>query len=382
MEFGPGVAHLQNEGAYAVLADATALEAQGKNIVHFEIGQPDYPTPDYIVDAGVKALEGGKTTYCNPSGIVDLKTAIANHVTASRGVDVTADMVVVGPGCKPGLFFTALALVQPGDEIIGPDPGFPSYTNMAHMVGAKPVQVRLNAAGGAYDMDALEAAITDKTRIILVNSPSNPTGAVQTMDELTALARLVQRWPRVWVFSDEIYAQLVYDMRIAPSYLKAAAAVGVLDRCVMFDGASKTYCMTGWRLGWSVMPKALCDKVHLVMVHAVGCTANFTQAAGVVAVGGDDAFIRKLVADYKDRRDYVVKRLNTMPGITCASPAGAFYVFPNVNGTVCHLDLKTQVTDTKFLRLLLEYPLKYTSSTTKIVKEQELDVSIDVGLDI
>jgi len=334
IEVSAAVAQLQNEGAYAVLAAATALEKQGKDIVHFEIGQPDYPTPKHVVDAGIEALTTGKTTYCNPSGTGDIKQAIAQHVSDTRGIDVTEDMVVVGPGCKPGLFFATMALVEKGDEVICPDPGFPTYANMIKVVGGVIVPVGLNADCSSFDMAALAAAVTPKTRVLILNSPSNPTGGVMPKADLDAIAVLAKANPRMWIFSDEIYARLVFDgQSIAPSYMSSARDHGVLDRAMMFDGFSKTYCMTGWRLGWAVMPPPLAERIHLLMVHSLGCTANFTQSAGVAALTGPQHAVDEMIQEYQRRRDYVIGRLNAMPGVTCATPKGAFYAFPNVEGT-------------------------------------------------
>eukprot|EP00039_Didymoeca_costata_P004100 m.71317 g.71317 ORF g.71317 m.71317 type:complete len:397 (+) comp12236_c0_seq3:49-1239(+) len=333
-QFSAAVQKLQNEGAYAVLAAATALEAKGQNIVHFEIGQPDFPTPKHIVEAGLEALRSGETTYCNPSGTSNLKDAIAEDVSATRNVTVKAENVVIGPGCKPGLFFCTMALLEEGDEVICPDPGFPTYTNMVEVCKATPVLVGLDSNLRCFDLDKLEAAITSKTRIIIVNSPSNPTGGVATEEDLNKIASIVKKHPKIWVFSDEIYAKLIFTgSQVAPSFLKAAEAHGILDRTIMFDGASKTYCMTGWRLGWAVMPTSLAERVHLLLTHSLGCTATFTQTAAVAALKGPSDPIDEMVAEYKKRRDYVVERLNKMPGVSCASPDGAFYAFPKVSDT-------------------------------------------------
>lgn len=332
--FASAVSSLRDEGAYAVLAAVTVLEKEGRDIVHFEIGQSDYPTPKHIIEAGVGALQAGLTTYTNPSGTADLKRAIANHVSSTRKVLVGPESVVIGPGCKPAIFFTAMALLEKEDEMIIPDPGFPAYTNIATVVGCKPVSVPYNQSGDAFDYVALSRSITTRTRVIIINSPSNPTGGVTSAADLVKLAEIVKKYPRIWVLSDEIYAQLVYDGHTAaPSFYTAASNHGLLDRTCLFDGASKSYCMTGWRLGWAVLPPALVERVHLLMVHSIGCTALFTQVAGVAALEGPQETLQTMMADYEKRRDYVVGRLNQIPGVSCTTPSGAFYAFPDITQT-------------------------------------------------
>ena len=240
---------LVNEGAYKVLAEATELEKQGRNIVHLEIGQPDYPTPKNVVEAGMAAIAGGQTTYTNPSGTMDIKDAIATFVKETRGVEVTREEVVVGPGCKPGLFFSCMAVVNPGDEVILPDPGFPTYTNMVDVAGGKSVMCPLDKEGRCFNLEALENALNDKTRLLVVNSPSNPTGGVMTLDELKQIGALLASYPNCWVISDEIYSQLVYgEMRCSPSFLQVPE---LRNRLIVVDGFSKVdlkyrskYCMT------------------------------------------------------------------------------------------------------------------------------------------
>lgn len=332
--FSSAVTGLVNEGAYAVLEAVQKLEKEGKDIVHFEIGQSDYPTPKHVVEAGINALSQGKTSYTNPSGTPDLKDAVASHISKTRQVKVDPECVVIGPGCKPGIFFTAMSLLDKDDEIILPNPGFPAYINIASVVGCKPVPVPYNSTGDAFNYDALESAITEKTRVIIINSPSNPTGGVTSEEDNETLAKIVKKWPRLWVLSDEIYSQLVYDgSSLSPSYYSTAAKHDLLDRTCLFDGASKAYCMTGWRLGWGVLPKPLAERVHLLMVHSIGCTAHFTQVAGIAALQGPQDSLAEMMVDYEKRRDYVVSRLNGMAGVQCNTPKGAFYAFPDVRGT-------------------------------------------------
>jgi len=326
------VSQLQNEGAYAVLAAATELEREGRDIVHLEIGQPGFPSPEHVVEAGVDAIRGGKTKYSSPDGTPALREAIADYVTRTRDVPVTPDEVVVGPGAKPGLFFPTLALVQPGDEVIYPDPGFPTYRAMIQVAGAVPVPVPLRPDGASFDMDAFRAAITPATKLIVLNSPANPTGGVMPSGDVEEVARVATE-NDAWVLTDEIYSRLVYPAEdgtpgSAPSVFSIP---GMRDRTVLVDGFSKTYCMTGWRLGWAVMPSALARRVELLVVHSVGCTATFTQEAGLAALVGPQEGVDAMVEEYRRRRDFVVGALNDIPGVSCPVPEGAFYAFPDVS---------------------------------------------------
>ena len=320
---------LFNEGAYAMAAKAAALERRGQDVVHLEIGQPDFATPAHVVQAGVRALEDGDTRYTPPCGTAALREAIASHVSATRGVAVRADEVVVGPGAKPGLFFTALALLDKGDEMVYPDPGFPTYRNMALVAGATPVPVALRADGASFDMDALRARVGPRTKLLVLNSPSNPTGGVMPPEDVADVARLAALHD-FWVLTDEIYARLAYLDGGAPPP-SILAADGMRDRTVLVDGFSKTYAMTGWRLGWAVMPEGLAKRVELLMVHSVGCTASFAQAAAVAALEGPQDDAEAMRAEFRARRDLVVEGLNAIPGVRCSTPAGAFYVFPDVS---------------------------------------------------
>ena len=324
---------LFNEGAYAMAEKAANLERQGRHVVHLEIGQPDFATPSHVVKAGVDALEAGNTRYTAPSGTAALRSAVAAHVAATRGVTVRPDEVVVGPGAKPGLFFAALALLDKGDEMVYPDPGFPTYRNMALISGARPVPVPLNPEGTSFSMDALRDSISSRTKLVVLNSPSNPTGGVMPQEDVDEVARLAVAHD-FWVLSDEIYARLVYgddggeERGSCPSIL---AVPGMRDRVILVDGFSKTYAMTGWRLGWAVMPEALAKKVELLLVHSVGCTASFTQAAALAALQGPQDDAESMRAEFRARRDLVVSGLNAMPGVSCATPRGAFYAFPDIS---------------------------------------------------
>jgi aspartate aminotransferase len=321
------VASLQAEGAYAVLARAQALEAQGRKILHLEIGQPDFPTLPNVSQTGVEAILKGQTRYTPPAGIPDLRKAIASSISGRLGLNIAPECVLVGPGAKPGLFFPTLALVNPGDEVLYPDPGFPTYAAMIGVAGGIPVPVPLREAKKfSFDLQTFDACISEKTRMIILNSPNNPTGGVIPLEDLGHIAEKAREYG-AWVMSDEIYAGLVYDGLSVPSI---AALPGMLERTVIVDGFSKTYAMTGWRLGFMVMPQTLAERVELLLTHSIGCTAAFTQVAGVEALTGPQEKVAEHVAEYQRRRDFIVQGLNAIPGVKCQVPQGAFYVFPNV----------------------------------------------------
>jgi aspartate aminotransferase len=321
------VAFLQAEGAYAVLARAQALEAQGRKILHLEIGQPDFPTFPNISQAGVRAIQNGQTRYTPPAGMPSLRASIAESVSTRLGLNIGPERILVGPGAKPGLFFPTLALVNPGDEVLYPDPGFPTYAAMIRVAGGVPIPIPLREENQfSFDLRAFDASLTDKTRLIVLNSPANPTGGVIPLADLSHIAEKAREHD-AWVMSDEIYAHLAYDGLPVPSI---ATLPGMLERTVIVDGFSKTYAMTGWRLGFMIMPKALAERVELLLTHSIGCTATFTQVAGVEALTGPQERIAENVAEYQRRRDFFVAGLNAIPGISCQVPQGAFYVFPNV----------------------------------------------------
>jgi aspartate aminotransferase len=326
MEFAERVKQLTAEGAYYMQARAQALESIGREIIHLEIGQPDGPTFTNIAEAGIRAIQAGYTRYTSPAGIPELRRAIADDAGNRRGVKITDRQVVVGPGAKPALFFPTLALVQPGDEVIYPDPGFPSYPAMIAVAGGIPVPVPLRESDGfSFDLDIFDQRISKRTRLIIINSPSNPTGGILPSYALEHIANTALR-NDLWVLSDEIYARLSY----AGSVQSIAAFPGMLERCVICDGFSKTYAMTGWRLGFGIMPEDLAERVELLLTHSIGCTASFTQYAGLEALQGDQDQADAVVREYQLRRDVLVNGLNSIPGILCQIPQGAFYAFPNI----------------------------------------------------
>jgi aspartate aminotransferase len=326
MAFAHRIDHLKAEGAYAVLARAQALEAQGREIIHLEIGQPDFDTYPHIALAGIGAITAGKTRYNPPSGIAELRKAIAQVAGRQRGIEFVPDQVIIAPGTKPLLLLPMMAILEPGDEVIYPDPGFPSYEAAIGLAGAVAVPVPLvEEKGYDLDLEALDAAIGPRTRMILLNSPSNPTGGIHAPQTLAHVAEAA-RSHDLWVLSDEIYARLVYDGD-APSIVSLP---GMAERTIIADGFSKTYAMTGWRLGFGIMPASLARVMDLLLTHSVGCTATFTQFAGLEAVLAPQDRVDAVVTEFRRRRDLIVAGLNDIPGIRCPMPRGAFYAFPNV----------------------------------------------------
>jgi aspartate aminotransferase len=327
MLFTQRTAHLRPEGAYQVLALAQKLEAQGMDIVHFEIGQPDFDTFPNISLAGIQAIAEGRTRYNPPAGVLDLRQAIAEDAGRHRGMMIKPGQVVVSPGAKPNLFFPTMALIEPGDEVIYPDPGFPTYRAMIGVAGGVPIPVPLLEENGfSFDLEAFDRLISERTKLIILNSPGNPTGGVMPPADLEHIAAAAQERD-CWVLSDDIYARIVYDGLVTSSI---AALPGMAERTIIVDGFSKTYGMTGWRLGYGIMPEALAERVELLLTHAVGCTAHFTQYAGIEALTGPQTQVETEVTVYQERRDVIVDGLNAIPGLRCQKPAGAFYVFPNI----------------------------------------------------
>ena len=324
----PGVDRLGTESAFSVLARARELEATGRDIVHLEIGEPDFPTPAHVSEAAWAAIRAGATHYCPSAGLPELRGAAAVALSATRGIDVPAERVLVGNGAKPLLFFTILATCGPGDEVVHPDPGFPIYESAIRWAGATPVPLPLHeAADFSFDLDELEARLSDRTALVILNSPQNPTGGVVPAGALEAAARLVAG-TRAWVLSDEVYARMAYDGAAA----SIASVPGMLDRTVLLDGFSKTYAMTGWRCGYACVPEALLEPLTRFLVNCTSCVPPFVQLAGVAALEGPQDEVAAMLAEFRVRRDVVVDGLNALPGVTCRTPQGAFYAFPNVSG--------------------------------------------------
>jgi|SRR5579875_913092 len=317
---------LGTETAFEVLAEAKALEAAGRSIVHMEIGEPDSNTPAHIVEAAIRALRDGWHHYTPSAGILELREVIAESVSRSRGIEVSPDEVVVTPGAKPIIFFSLLALIEEGDEVIYPNPGFPIYESMIRYAGGRPVPIRLREElDFGIDVDELVHYFGPRTKMVILNSPNNPTGSVLRREDLMRLAEAFAG-SNVMFLSDEIYRRILYE----GEPVSIASLQGMKERTVILDGFSKTYAMTGWRLGYGVMNRRLAAQVTKLMTNSNSCTAAFTQKAGVMALNGDQSAVAEMVETFRTRRDHLVKLLNEIKGVTCRTPRGAFYVFPNI----------------------------------------------------
>jgi len=323
------MSRLGTETAFEVLNKARALERQGKNIIHLEIGEPDFDTPGNVVESAVQALHKGWTHYGPSAGLPELRQAIAEDVSRSRGVEVKAEEVVVVPGGKPIIFFSILALADPGDEVIYPNPGFPIYESMINYVGARAVPIRLQEAKDfSFDVDELASLITDRTKMIIINSPQNPTGGVLSRQDIRDIATVIGD-RNIIVLSDEIYSRLIFE----GEHHSIMSLPGFKDRTLLLDGFSKTYAMTGWRMGYGVMRADLATQITRLMTNSNSCTASFTQIAGIEALRGDQSSVEKMRLEFMRRRDAFVAGLNRIKGFSCRMPKGAFYVFPNVTQT-------------------------------------------------
>lgn len=322
--------NLGTETAFEVLAKAKALEKQGKHIIHLEIGEPDFDTPRNIKEAAVKALNAGYTHYTPAAGIPEFREAIAEYVSKTRKIDVNPDEVVVTPGAKPIIFFSILAYVDPGEEVLYVNPGFPMYESVANFVGAKTIPIPLLEENDfRADPEYVKSKITKKTKMIIINSPENPTGGVLTKDDLKVIADCITSRNDVLVLSDEIYSRIIYE----GTHYSLASFPGMKEKTIILDGFSKTYAMTGWRLGYGVMQKDLAQKVTQLMINSNSCTSAFTQMAGIEALRGPQDEAEKMVAEFKRRREVIVDGLNKIKGFSCKKPHGAFYVFPNIKKT-------------------------------------------------
>ena len=323
------MARLGTETAFEVLVKAKALEAQGRGIIHLEIGEPDFDTPRNIVDAGCDALHKGFTHYGPSAGLMELRQVIAQYVGETRRVNVTPEEVVVVPGGKPIIFFTILALAEEGDEVIYPNPGFPIYESMINYVGAKAVPIRLREElDFRLDVNELAALINDRTKLIILNSPQNPTGGVLEKKDIDAIARAIGD-RNIAVLSDEIYSRLIFD----GEHHSIMSIDGMKERTILLDGFSKTYAMTGWRMGYGVMRPDLATHIARLMTNSSSCTASFSQIAGIEALCGPQESVDVMRAEFQKRRDIMVGGLNKIKGFSCRLPKGAFYVFPNITKT-------------------------------------------------
>lgn len=336
------MSRLGTETAFEVLAKAKSLEARGKEVIHLEIGEPDFDTPRNIIDAAVKALNAGKTHYGPAAGMPELRAVLAEDMSKRRHIKIQPDQVVVTPGAKPIMFFSILALINEGDEVMYPNPGFPIYESVINFVGAKSVPYPLREEKEfSFDIDEFLSLITDKTKMIILNTPQNPTGGILTEDDLRAVAKVAQE-KGIYILSDEVYLNIIYE----GVHHSIASLPGMQERTIILDGFSKTYAMTGWRLGYGAMPGDLAAKIVQLQINSNSCTATFSQYAGMEAIRGSQDEVHKMVAEFKKRRDVIVDGLNAIKGISCLRPHGAFYVFPNIK--------RLGVDGKKFADLLLE----------------------------
>jgi len=326
MQIAERMSRLGTETAFVVLAEVNKLKAQGKDIVSFAIGEPDFCTPENIRNAAKKALDNECTHYCPSCGVQDFREVAAKYISKTRNIKVKADNVVVTPGAKPIIFFSILACINKGDEVIYPNPGFPIYESMINYVNAKPIPLPLlESKEFSFDIEDLKASITPKTKMLIINSPQNPTGGVVPKEDLKEVAELAVKH-NLWVMSDEVYSRIIYD----GEFESIVQFPGMQERTIIIEGHSKTYAMTGWRLGYGVANEKLTAFIAQLMTNSNSCTATFTQMAGMEAYTGPQTETEKMVKEFKERRDLIVDGLNNIDGISCLKPKGAFYVFPNV----------------------------------------------------
>lgn len=326
MKLAERMSRLGTETAFEVLAKAKALEAQGKEVIHLEIGEPDFDTPRNIIDATVKALNQGQTHYAPAAGLPALRKVLAADMSQRRNITINPNQIVVTPGGKPIMFFSILALINEGDEVMYPNPGFPIYESVINFVGAKSVPYQLREEREfSFDIDEFLSLITDKTKLIILNSPQNPTGGILTKQDLEAVAKIAIE-KDIYILSDEIYINIIYE----GVHQTIAAIPGMQERTIILDGFSKTYAMTGWRLGYGAMPEDLAQKVTQLQINSNSCTCTFSQFGAKEAVTGPQDKVKQMVAEFKKRRDVIVDGLNQIDGISCLRPHGAFYVFPNI----------------------------------------------------
>jgi aspartate aminotransferase len=320
---------LGTETAFEVLARAKALEAQGRRIIHLEIGEPDFDTPSHVVEAAVQALRDGQTHYCPAAGLPVLREACAEHLSRHRGLPIEASSILVAPGAKPFLFFGVLATCNPGDEVIYPNPGFPIYESVIRWVGATPVPLPLTEERGfAFSAADVAERLTPRTKLVILNSPANPTGGIVERKLNAEIATLLAEH-RCWILSDEVYSEMLYNAE----HDTIASHEGLLERTILLDGFSKTFAMTGWRLGYAAVPGPLVEPITRLLINSVSCTPPAVQLAGVAALTGPRDEVNAMLAEFRRRRDAVVDGLNALPGVGCVTPGGAFYAFPNVRGT-------------------------------------------------
>ncbi|HSO98835.1 MAG TPA: pyridoxal phosphate-dependent aminotransferase [Solirubrobacteraceae bacterium] len=321
------MSELGTESAFTVLAQARTLEEQGHDVIHLEIGEPDFDTPGHISEAAFAAVRAGHTHYCPSAGLTEFRAAIATSMSRARGIEIPAERVLVGNGAKPFLFFTVLAVCEPGDEVVFPDPSFPIYESAIRWAGATPVPLALREERDyRFDPEELSARLNPRTKLVILNSPQNPTGGVLGAGDLEVAAEMIAR-TRAWVLSDEVYSRLLYE----GSFASVAAASEMLERTVVLDGLSKTYAMTGWRCGYACVPERLVEPLTRFFVNSTSCVPPFIQHAGIAALEGPQDDVSVMLEEFRARRDLLITGLNELPGVSCRTPHGAFYAFPNVS---------------------------------------------------
>ena len=331
MKIAANFLRMGTESAFVVLAKAKKLEAEGKEIINLGIGQPDFRTPQHIVEAGKQALEAGHHGYTAANGMIELRTSVCKHVHKMYGATIDPSRVLITPGGKPTMYFAIMLFGEPGSEIIYPEPGFPIYESMINYSGAKAVPMYLSDKNNfSFNCKEVLSLINDKTRLLILNNPQNPTGGLIPKEQIDELAEGLKKFPHVAVLSDEIYSRQIYDNKKMPSFFNYPE---LYDRLIVLDGWSKTYAMTGWRLGWSVWPEQFIELVTRMAINSYSCVSAANQVAAIAALEGPHDFLEDMMKQFTRRRKLIVDGLNSIPGITCNNPGGAFYVFPNVSGT-------------------------------------------------
>ena len=329
MQVSKRIFNLETETAFTVLAKANKLQSEGKDIINLGIGQPDFPTPKNILEAAIKAIRDGMHGYTPSNGIIELREAVSKHIYEKYNSNINPENILITPGGKPVIFFVALIFGEKDTEIIYPDPGFPIYRSMIKYSGAKPIPLILKEKNNfEIDIDELSKLITNKTRLIIINNPNNPTGSFMNESKINSLVKMLEKYPKVVIMSDEIYSKIIFDNNSMPSLLKYES---IRDRLIILEGWSKTFCMTGWRLGWSVWPTKFIDFANKLCVNDHSCPSSISQYAGLEALQGPQDEVNKIVKEFEKRRNFIFKKLNNLKNMNCFRPGGSFYAFPNVS---------------------------------------------------
>ena len=329
MQVSKRIFNLETETAFTILAKANKLQSEGKDIINLGIGQPDFPTPKNILEAAIKAIRDGMHGYTPSNGIIELREAVSKHIYEKYNSNINPENILITPGGKPVIFFAALIFGEKDTEIIYPDPGFPIYRSMIKYSGAKPIPLILKEKNNfEIDIDELSKLITKKTRLIIINNPNNPTGSFMNESKINNLVKMLEKYPKVVIMSDEIYSKIIFDNNSMPSLLKYES---IRDRLIILEGWSKTFCMTGWRLGWSVWPTKFIDFANKLCVNDHSCPSSISQYAGLEALQGPQDEVNKIVKEFEKRRNFIFENLNKLKNMNCFRPGGSFYAFPNVS---------------------------------------------------